>query len=81
MRVAASQALVRLGVTSGQKGILQVLEDKSVETRVRIQAVQALSEIADPSLSDPLKQIVEEEPEGEVKQAMTYLVNRLSAQP
>lgn len=80
LRVAAAQALGRIGSAEGRPAALEILQNTSVSGAVRVQAVRALAELADPSLLDPVKTVAEAEPEGDVKRAANALAEKLQIQ-
>jgi HEAT repeat protein len=81
LRVMSAQALASQGDTAGRAAALEILEDRTVETRLRLQAVQTLGLLSDKSSVPSLKKLLTDETDENVKRAATALVDRFAAQP
>lgn len=78
MRLVAAQALARAGDDSGRGAALEVLADKSADVRFRLQSVQILSELRDPSTRPALEKVLETEQDENVKAAVRALSDNLA---
>lgn len=77
LRVAAAAALAKQEDFEGRPAALEVLTDRALENRPRLEAVRALALMKDPSLAAPLREVSAAEPEGEVKKAVALLLENI----